>query len=128
MISKTGNFRAFTFIEVMAAVSVLSLGLVMIYQVFFTSLNYINYVSNHLYAILEANNKIWEMDDTFNRSEGACDFPASGQLKFDGVLFVWRNTSVLLDGTASLYRIGIDLSWIDKGKNDSLARVAYVGK
>jgi len=110
------------------AVAVLSLGLVMIYQAFFSSLNSLNYVSDRLLADLQINNKIWELEDLYNRSQGVFDVPASGEDKFGDRRFSWKVLSSSIEGTTSLYKMEIVFSWMDRAKQRRLARYAYVGK
>lgn len=112
----------------MVAVSVLSLGLVMVYQAFFSSLNSIGLVANRLNANNEIANTLWEMDDINNRSIERCDFPAAGRSQADDTVFAWKVSPALIDGTMGLYKLEVTFSWLERGKKISLTRWGYVGR
>jgi prepilin-type N-terminal cleavage/methylation domain-containing protein len=122
------SLTGFTFIELMTAVSILSLGLVMISRIFLSSLDYINHAASRIYVGLEADNQLWAMQDISDRSEEKCVFPLGGGAKYGGVSFGWRASVESLKGMAGLSKMVLSFSWLEKGKNGGLTRAAYVGR
>ena len=124
-----GPARGFTLIEVMVTVAVLSFGLAMLYRAFFSSLDALGYVSERLCVNLEMNNRIWALEDAFNRAFDESDsLTDSGKTKINNVTFSWKSSDTPLDGTINLHKLEVRFLWPERNKNLSLTRVAYVGR
>ncbi len=116
-------------IEVMVTVAVLSFGLAMIYRAFFSALDTLGFLSQRFLVNLEINNLLWEAEDAFNR---AFDQPAalsdSGSFNINKATFAWKTTGTLIDGTANLHKVEVDITWPETGRKMVSRRFAYVGK
>jgi len=120
-IPKTG----FTLLEVLVATAILSLGLVIIYQTFFISLNTFDYYLNHLNAQVWLDEKIWQVQDDFRRYEDFSPMQTSGEFLIGNQDFDWNMDygSILSD---KLYKVSLNVSWQQGPRTINLLRVAYV--
>ncbi len=122
MTLKIGN-NGFSLIEVMAATVVLSLGVVMIYGSFFTSLDAFSYYSNYLSVTPWMDERIWQAQDDLSKFGAAAQIQSAGEFQKASKVFRWGlNYSLLEDG---LYRIDLDLYWQQGIRKIRLSRNAY---
>ena len=122
---KIGN-RAFTLVEVMATTAVLSLGTVLIYEAFFSSLDSFNYCSNVLNVIPWMDEKLWQTQDSSNRL-GISSSETQGEFVQGNKKFTWELSYDLLEEMESfdLYKINLALSWQESQRKIKLLRTAY---
>ena len=124
MTSKIGN-RGFTLIEVMTASAVLSLGVVLVYEAFFTSLNSFNYCSNYLGVSPWADEKIWHAQDVLGCAGPSADIDREGEFKKRNKTFKWTLSHNLVKGTEDLYKIDLMFAWQEGQRNVRISRSAY---
>ncbi len=124
MTLKIGN-RGINLIEVMAATAVLSLGVVLVYEAFFTSLNSFNYCSNYLSVAPWADEQIWEAQDRLSRTGPSDDIDKEGEFKKRSKTFKWTVSHNLVEGAEELYKIDLMLSWQEGQRKVRMSRVAY---
>lgn len=115
----------FTFIEVMVATAVLSLGIVLIFQGFFICLDSSNYCSSYLNISSWMNEKIWEAEDGITRYGTANNIPTVGDFVKRKKDFKWNITYNIMDRENHLYKIGLFLSWKESGRAITLSRNTY---
>lgn len=113
----------FTLMEVMAATVVLSLGAVLIYGSFFTSLDAFDRYVNYLSVIPWMDEQVWRAQDDLNKFGAATQFPSRGEFQKSGKLFRWGLNYDLIDD--GLYRIDLDLYWQQGQRKAGLSRSAY---
>ena len=124
---RIGNKKAFSLIEQMIAVAILSSGIVLIYGAFFTSLSAFNYSSNRLNVSSWMNEKIWETQNELICSGELIMGEYTGSFVSKNKNFDWR-MSVNLIGQAResyLYRLALTVFWKEPRKNVSLSQAAY---
>ena len=122
--SKTGN-KAFTLVEVMAATSILALGIVFIYEAFFISLDSFNYCSSYLSMMPWADELIWQAKDDINTSGSVTSTGTSGVVTNRNNKFNWILSSVPVEGTPDLRKVDLVVSWKIGKKTYRLSRSAY---
>ena len=124
MMSLIGN-RAFTLVEIMVATAILSLGLVMIYQAFFVSLDAFDYYLNHLRVQLWSDEMLWQAQDNFRQSGFLGSAQTSGELITANKNFNWDMHYGLIE-PGELYQVSLNVSWQQGSRRVNLPRVAYV--
>ncbi|MDD5466092.1 MAG: prepilin-type N-terminal cleavage/methylation domain-containing protein [Candidatus Omnitrophica bacterium] len=122
MTLKIGN-KGFTLIEVMVTTVVLSLGTVLIYGAFFTSLDAFNRYTNYLNLIPWMDEQLWQAQDGLNKFGALAQLQTTGEFQKSGKTFSWGLNYSLIDG--GLYKIDLDLYWQQGQRKAGLSRSAY---
>lgn len=117
--------KSFTLIEVMVATAVLSLGIVLIYEIFFKSLDISNYCSNYLNVVSRADERMWQAQDDLSRFGAIITASLKDEFTDNNEEFFWNLSYQLLDAEAGLYRIEGTLSWEEGLRKKKISRVAY---
>jgi len=117
--------RAFTLIEVMVTTAILSLGVVLIYNAFFISLDAFNYCSDYLSVAPWMDEKIWQAQEQLNSQGLSAQLPGNGQLNVNNKEFNWYLRCVPVSGEQDLFKIDLLLSWQQGSRNKRLSRIAY---
>jgi len=125
MISRIGSDNGFTLVEVMIATAVLALGIVLIHEAFFASLDAFGYYSNYLRVAPWADEKIWDAQDELRRLGPRADIEREGEFLGRNKNFRWNLSYGPLGETKSLYRVDLILSWQEGKRRVSLLRSAY---
>lgn len=116
----------FTLIEAMAATAVLALGLVLVFQGLFASLNAYDYYDNYLSVLPRVDEKLWEAQDAINRLGPQAGIGSSGEWgNKRNRRFNWRLTESLLDKAGGLYKLNLRVSWNEGNRKINLQRDAY---
>jgi prepilin-type N-terminal cleavage/methylation domain-containing protein len=117
--------RGFTLIEVMVTVVILSLGAVLLYSAFFTSLDSFNYCVNYVKVIPWMDEKVWQAQDFlshFNQSE---QLDREGEFKNGNKNFNWRLFYNQVDELQGLYKIALTVFWRQGQRTITVSRTAY---
>ena len=119
--------KGFTLIEVMVATAVLSLGIVMVYEAFFISLDSFSYCNNFLNVASLADEKIWAAQDNLSRLGNSAQIENGGKFMSAAKDFEWNLTYVPVDEAPDLrtYKIDLVLSWQEGRRKAKLLRSAY---
>ena len=115
----------FTLVEVMAAAAVLSLGAVLLYQAFFSSLDTFAYCADYLRVGPFVNEKVWEMQDEIIRKGDSASINTSGEFLVSSKAFPWTAAYDCIDAKYGLYRIELSVSWRKGQKDVRFSRIAY---
>ena len=118
----------FTLIEVMAAANVLALGIVLIYEAFFISLDAYNYYSNYLNVATFADEKIWEVQDSLTHFATLENIESKGVFTNSNRRFNWNLSYTPIDETKDeykLFKIDLTLFWREGARQASISRSAY---
>jgi prepilin-type N-terminal cleavage/methylation domain-containing protein len=124
-ISRIGNKKGFTLIEVMVAVAVLSFGLVMVYQAFFIVLDAFNYSADYLEIAPWMDEKIWQSQDSIMRGEGLENNPGQGEFMTRNKKFSWLLSSRALDPSSNLSEVNLEVTWKEGRRNVKVSRSGY---
>jgi len=117
--------RAFTLIEVMVTTAILSLGVVLIYNAFFISLDSFNYCSDYLAVAPLMDEKIWQAQERLNSEGALARLPENGRFNINNKEFNWYLKSTPVPGEQDLFKIDLRLSWRQGSRNKKLSRIAY---
>ena len=119
------NFRGFTLIEVMVTTAILALGIVLIYESFFISLDSFELCSNYLNIAPWMDEKIWQAQDILNRSGNLDEVETQGEFQNKGKNFTWNLSSNLIDKDQGLYEIDLGVFWKEGKRQIRLSRNTY---
>jgi prepilin-type N-terminal cleavage/methylation domain-containing protein len=123
--STIGNKKGFTLIEVMVAVAVLSFGLVLVYQAFFIAFDSFNYSADYLAISCWMDEKVWEAQDNIMRTGSLQDYQLQGEFLARNKLFNWQVSSNLLDQSANLSAVNLQVNWKEAKRNVKASRFFY---
>lgn len=113
----------FTLVEAMITTAILSLGIVLIYEAFFISLDSFNYCSNYLNIVSWADEKVWQTQNSLNHYGVERAIGTQGVFKRANKKFNWNLSFYLID--VDLYRIDLDIFWQEGKRKSKLSRSAY---
>ncbi|MFA5118406.1 MAG: prepilin-type N-terminal cleavage/methylation domain-containing protein [Candidatus Omnitrophota bacterium] len=117
--------RGFTLIEILVTTTILSLGIVFIYEAFFVSLRAYNYYENYLNVAPWMDDKLWEVQDSFTRT-GAYDATAAeGEIIVEGRTYTWQVSGAPEGDGSSLYAIELALSRHESKNDFQVKRAVY---
>lgn len=127
MISRIGNRKGFTLIEVMVATAILSFGIVLIYQAFFTLLDSFGYYQHYLKISPFTNEKMWQAQDALRRLGAQAQVETNGNFTKGNRNCFWNLSYGLLDEANNyfLYKIDLVVAWEEGNRNVRLVRSAY---
>ena len=118
--------KGFTLIEAMAATAVLGLGLALIFQGLFTSLDAYGYYADYLSVLPRADQKLYEAQEMINRLGPQASLDTAGEwVNRRDKRFKWGLSSSLLDKEGGLYKLNLRVSWNEGKRKASLQREAY---
>lgn len=118
----------FTLIELLVAVAVLSLGLVLMYEAFFSYMDAFNYSYRRLEAQRWIDEKIWSVEDELVRSGILLPDELAGSFSKDKKVFNWVMSIQTLGEIEDslLYLVKLSVSWSEITRNVRVSQVAYV--
>jgi len=138
MISSTGNNflprvggqKGHTFLELMVAVSILSVGIVAIYQGLLKSLEYQSQLSSRLYAMNLLDHEAALIEKKF-QTEGQFPIAENGKivetsLDYHDIAFQFEIRAGTFANLEGLQQAEITLTWLDQGRTLSLKRSIYL--
>lgn len=137
MMSRIGNdWRApragwkpsFSLIEAMLAVVILSVGMIVIYEAFFSSLNAFTYSSRRLNVLSWMNEKIWQTQDELVQTGELKTGKSIGSFVDKNRNFDWKMSisSIGQNRDSYLCKLVLTVFWKEPHKKVSLSQVAYV--
>ncbi|MBI4430408.1 MAG: prepilin-type N-terminal cleavage/methylation domain-containing protein [Candidatus Omnitrophica bacterium] len=130
MMSRIGNKHVsfgFSLIEIMVAVSVLSVGTVLVLESNMMSLDVFGRYLNRLEILRWANEKISETKASLIESESPSVDISSGSIKTDRRDYGWQ-LEIKDSDIPDLYSIHLDVSWDEASRTAHLYRDAYLLK
>jgi len=118
--------RGFTLVEVMVATAVLSLAMVLIYQVFFTCLDSFNYCADYLDVVSFLDEKTWLAQDSLTRLDSLGADETEGEFVNQNKRFKWILTADTVEGADGLlYEIAGRMIWREGRRDIEVSRTAY---
>jgi hypothetical protein len=109
----------------MAAVSVLTLCAVLLYESFFIILDAYGRYSNSLKVSSWMGEKIWDAQDKLTHFKDSPQIETSGTLRKGDKDFIWDLSYNSLGQQAGLYSIRLSLQWQEGKRKILLSRAAY---
>ncbi|MCK5493208.1 MAG: prepilin-type N-terminal cleavage/methylation domain-containing protein [Candidatus Omnitrophica bacterium] len=117
--------RSFTLIEVMLSTVVLALGIVVIYESFFRSLDLFGYYNNYLNVASSADEIIWNAQNELNLFGPTAVFANKGVISQNNKDFNWNLFYESINPENNLYKIDLFFSWKEGSKDVKLLRTEY---
>ncbi len=117
--------RSFTLIEVMLSTVVLALGIVVIYESFFTSLELFGYYNNYLNISSSADEIIWNAQNELSLFGSEAQMGRKGIVRQNNKDFYWKLSFGLINSDINLYKIDLFFYWKEGAKDSKLSRIAY---
>ncbi|MCK5287705.1 MAG: type II secretion system protein [Candidatus Omnitrophica bacterium] len=117
--------RSFTLIEVMLSTVVLALGIVVIYESFFRSLDLFGYYNNYLNVASSADEIIWNAQNELNLFGPTAVFANKGVISQNNKDFNWDLFYESINPENNLYKIDLFFSWKEGSKDVKLLRTEY---
>lgn len=121
------SLTGFTFVEIMVAVSILSLGTVMVHQSNLSSLDVYGRYVRRLSIQTWADEKIWEAKEAIYGSESPKFGRTSGEVVRRGKRYHW-NLDIEDTDMNDIYVIQLDVTWKEGRDQSRLARSGFVQK
>ena len=115
---------AFTLIEVMVTVAILSLATVMISQSNLMNMKVYGRFANRMAIQNWAEEKIWEAEEEILASEAPEAGDSSGTYESENKTYQWH-LSISEEVSQSLYSIFLTITWNDAGQEISIERFSY---
>ena len=124
--------KGFTFVEVMVALVILSVGIVAILKSFIVSLDQLSYLTNRFYATTLLDNRVAQMErtliayNTLSLDELALtETVRVGSKKID---FKQQVTIEEVKNFPELFELNVTVSWKENNRDIKLARACYLTK
>ena len=126
MILRIGNKKNFTFIEIMLAVAILSIGSTLIYNSLFLILDTFKYYKVYLNIINFINEKIWFASNNLSHFGTLNNLDTEGIFDADNVNVKWNLVYFLTDETKNKKFYEINFYLKTEGKRPlSINRISY---
>lgn len=119
---------SFTLLELIVTVAILSVGIVFIYEGFFTALGASVYCQDYLDVQMWIDQQLWSIQDNVFRYNIVFAQGASGDFTLRGRRFHWDMEYALVEGTerANLYEVMVRVNWRQGQRDISVSRSTYV--
>lgn len=128
--SLTGSPKAFTFVEVMVTLVILSSGIVMIYKSFFLCVDYLSRLSCRLCAVELLDEKIADMSRLLKETAGTAfdrePLTVTRQIQHKAIDYHYEITFDPVAELEGVYRLDVGLSWSEGDRAMHLSRSAFV--
>ena len=122
--------KAYTFLELMVTVSILSIGIVGVYRALLTSLDYQSELSQRLYAVTALEHEMALMENQY-RANGQDPSAENGKV-MEAVLdhrtipFTLSVSLGMIETIEGLIPVDVGLTWPSRGHTITLKRVTYL--
>ncbi|MFH1791783.1 MAG: prepilin-type N-terminal cleavage/methylation domain-containing protein [Candidatus Omnitrophota bacterium] len=119
--------RGLTMIEVLVALSVVTIGLVVVLQVFLKSLSTLKYVNNRLKSVFIVEDAERRLQDVLNRKAAARQYYNEETIGSDPA-FTVKTTLKKIGQYGDLYNAEIDVTWREGARGITVRRSMYIEK
>ncbi len=114
-----------TLLEVLISVSLLSFGIVAIFQPLLTSLSALNYVDTRSEASRLAANFLWELKEQSTQSKNFLLRSGSGKLIGQTKTYNYDLSVNRFESARDLREVKLSVLWISGGQKKQVERIAY---
>jgi len=125
MMSRTGS-NGFTLVEVMVATSVLVMGVVMVYEIFFKSLDYYGFYADYLNLSGWMSEKIWEAEDCIAKTGALSSVDNRPEFKSASKNFEWDLSYWAINEEQGLYVVNLKVLAKQGVRKSRFFKSAYV--
>ena len=129
MTKNIGSFfkKGFSFVELMAVVVVLSLGILVVYEGYLVSLRGFDYCRNYLTVQPWIDQKMWDICDKLSRYNTLLTENTAGAFIIQNKRFNWSLNYSLLEQikSKSLYRLELNVFWHEGVNRINVRRGTY---
>ncbi len=120
---------AFTFVEVMVALAILSSGIVLIFRSFVFSLNQMNHVTTRFYATNLIDNQLYQIQKSLKEYKvlPLKLEPVRNVLVGNKYMDFYQEMSISqVDEFNEIFKIDLTVSWAESGKKKNITRSSYL--
>ncbi|MCX5667405.1 MAG: prepilin-type N-terminal cleavage/methylation domain-containing protein [Candidatus Omnitrophica bacterium] len=120
------NFlTGFTLIEVMVATAILAVGVLLIYEALFISLDSFNYCRRYLYLAPRADDILWRAGNDLACFGAVGAIGSSGEFNVENKRVEWSLGYGEISSKSKLYRINLSFLWKEGSRDARLSRSGY---
>lgn len=126
---RISNQSAFTFIEIMVTITILSLGIILIFKALFFSLDQISYLTTRLYATITLDNRIAETEQTlriYNSLPFDLNHTETVTIGQKQVTFKEQMNFGEVEDFADVFNFDLSFMWEEGQRQIHLSRSAYL--
>ncbi len=121
--------KAFTFIEIMVTVLILSFGLLAVYRTFMLTLDQMTRITNRLYANTIIDNRVALIERKYrlyNTFDLDMNYKESVDVGYKIIDFKQNIAFSQVENLPDLFKLDIDLNWKERDRDFSVSRSAYI--
>lgn len=126
MILLIGKKAGMTLIEVLLSVTILTIGLLVLYRPFLTSLDAITYVNDRIEADRLLSHLVWEWERAAKESNLIVPNGVSGILYGNNKIFHYSADTKITESMFDLEKVVLALNWTNAGQKKSLSKEFYI--
>lgn len=121
-----GN-KAYTLIEVLCAIIVISTGVLFIFPGLFKASQTIAYLPNRFQADIVLNNLFVNVEEGFCKTGFLTNSNQTGEKEMNGQKFVYETSAQPLDTIGTIYQMKAEVTWKDFKKN-AISRTGIIAR
>lgn len=124
--SLIGN-KAYTLVEVLCAIIVISIGAAFIFPALFKSEHVLSSLPRRFEAEILLSNQLATAEELFSKKGFLASFSSNGEEEINGRKYSYRADFFALNSTRSVYEMRAEASWKDS-KENKISRTGFIAR